>query len=238
MESSKDRKGALERILKSPEFAPHIVAEKVLPPFEGSFAPFPEDLDPLLREALKSRGIEQLYTHQREVWEEVQGGRHSLVITPTASGKTLCYNLPVLHCLMGDEKARALYLFPTKALSQDQQSELNELLGARAESPGTIPLKVATYDGDTPESLRVSARDTGRIIISNPDMLHAGVLPNHPKWIKFFFNLKYIVVDEAHAYRGVLGSHVADLIRRLKRVAAFYGSRPQFILCSATIGNP
>jgi DEAD/DEAH box helicase domain-containing protein len=148
----------------------------------------------------------------------------------------------VLDTLIRDEKARALYLFPTKALSQDQQSELNELVQGdpRAEggAQGAIPIRIATYDGDTPESLRVSARDTGRIIISNPDMLHAGILPNHPKWIKFFSNLKFIVIDEAHAYRGVLGSHVADLIRRLKRVAAFYGSKPLFILCSATIGNP
>jgi DEAD/DEAH box helicase domain-containing protein len=155
-----------------------------------------------------------------------------VVVTPTASGKTLCYNLPTLQALLRDEKARALYLFPTKALSQDQQSELNGLVC------GEIPIKVSTYDGDTPESLRVAARDTGRSIISNPDMLHAGILPNHPRWIRFFSNLKYIVSDEAHAYRGVLGSHVAEVLRRLRRVCAFYGSNPRFILCSATIANP
>ena len=223
---------ALKKILLSPEFSQNIVVERLLPASEGSFAPFPSELDERIAEALRNRGINQVYTHQREVWENVKQGRHTVVVTPTASGKTLCYNLPALDSLIRDEKARALYLFPTKALSQDQQSELNEVVGE------AMPIKVATYDGDTPESLRVSARDTGRIIISNPDMLHAGILPNHPKWIKFFSNLKFIVVDEAHAYRGVLGSHVADLIRRLKRVAAFYGSKPIFILCSATIGNP
>jgi len=232
----------LRKILSSPEFAPNIVVEKLLPASEGSFAPFPADLDSRIVSSLRNRGVAQIYTHQAEVWENVKKGLNTVVVTPTASGKTLCYNLPVLDTLIRDEKARALYLFPTKALSQDQQSELNELvqgnLQAGNSGQGAIPIKIATYDGDTPDSLRVSARDTGRIIISNPDMLHAGILPNHPKWIRFFSNLKFIVIDEAHAYRGVLGSHVADLIRRLKRVAAFYGSRPVFILCSATIGNP
>ena len=234
-----DSRKALEDILSSPEFAPNIMMEKLLPASDGKFAPFPKDLFPAIGEALRKRGISQIYTHQADVWENVKKGLHTVVVTPTASGKTLCYNLPVLDTLLRDEKARALYLFPTKALSQDQQSELNELVGPdNTASADAIPIKVTTYDGDTPESLRVSARDTGRIIISNPDMLHAGILPNHPKWIKFFSCLKYIVIDEAHAYRGVLGSHVADLIRRLKRVAAFYGSKPVFILCSATIGNP
>jgi len=243
----------LRKILSSPEFALNIVEERLIPSSEGSFVPFPTDLEPRIAEALRCRGISAIYTHQGEVWENVKKGRHTVVVTPTASGKTLCYNLPVLDALLRDDKARALYLFPTKALSQDQQSELNELVGSQSkeknekkpdirdqipENTSPVPIKVATYDGDTPESLRVSSRDTGRIIISNPDMLHAGILPNHPKWIKFFSNLKFIVIDEAHAYRGVLGSHVADLIRRLKRVAAFYGSHPVFILCSATIGNP
>ncbi|AEF80999.1 DEAD/DEAH box helicase [Leadbettera azotonutricia] len=231
-----DSPQALENILKDPSFAPNIVVERLLQATEGSFAPFPQDVEPRIAEACKARGIDRIYTHQAEVWANVKKGRHTVVVTPTASGKTLCYNLPVLDALLRDDKARALYLFPTKALSQDQQSELNELVGAQGED--AIPVKVSTYDGDTPDSLRVAARDTGRIIISNPDMLHAGILPNHPKWIKFFSNLKYIVIDEAHAYRGVLGSHVADLIRRLKRIASFYGSRPVFILCSATIGNP
>ena len=226
----------LEKILRDPAFAPFIVEERVLEASAGETVPFPADLDPALAAALRSRGIAEIYTHQGEVWEQVRRGRNVVVVTPTASGKTLCYNLPVLHTLLGDERARALYLFPTKALSQDQQAELNEIVSALA--PKARPVKVSTYDGDTPDSLRIAARDGGRIIISNPDMLHAGILPNHPKWIKFFSALAYVVIDEAHAYRGVLGSHVADLIRRLRRVAAFYGAAPQFILCSATIANP
>ena len=230
-----DNLPALEKILNNPEFAPHIIMQKRIPACDGNYVPFPADMDGRLNAAMKNRGITQIYTHQGEVWENVRKGRHTVVVTPTASGKTLCYNMPVLDALLNDDKARALYLFPTKALSQDQQAELNELAG---KDGGAVPVKIATYDGDTPGSLRVSARDTGRIIISNPDMLHSGILPNHPKWIKFFSNLKYVVIDEAHAYRGVMGSHVADLIRRLKRITAFYGSKPIFILCSATIGNP
>jgi DEAD/DEAH box helicase domain-containing protein len=231
---------ALEKILSDPSFAPNIVMQRILEATDGSYAPFPAGLDSRIAENLKNRGIDRVYTHQAAVWETLKQGRNVVVVTPTASGKTLCYNLPTLDTLLKDEQARALYLFPTKALSQDQQSELGELVGHQKEGSGggVIPIKVATYDGDTPESLRVSARDSGRIIISNPDMLHAGILPNHPKWIRFFSNLKYVVIDEAHAYRGVLGSHVAEVVRRLKRIAAFYGSKPLFILCSATIANP
>ncbi|MCL2044705.1 MAG: DEAD/DEAH box helicase [Treponema sp.] len=220
-------------ILESPDFAPNIVVNRLLPAQAGMCVPFPAGLDGRITAALHRKGINSLYTHQAEVWEQAREGKNVVVVTPTASGKTLCYNLPCLQALLADESARCLYLFPTKALSQDQQSELNETVEG-----GNFGIKVTTYDGDTPESLRVSARDTGRIIISNPDMLHAGILPNHPKWIKFFSRLKFIVIDEAHAYRGVLGSHVANIIRRLRRVTAFYGASPQFILCSATIGNP
>ncbi|MDR1318621.1 MAG: DEAD/DEAH box helicase [Treponema sp.] len=228
----------LEKILESPEFAPNIVVNRLLPAAEGAYVPFPEDLDPRIAASLRRRGIDRLYTHQAAVWEQVRAGKNVVVVTPTASGKTLCYNLPSLEALLEDENSRCLYLFPTKALSQDQQSELNEIVGSEAGGFPGLPVKISTYDGDTPGSLRMSARDTGRIIISNPDMLHAGILPNHPKWIKFFSRLKYVVIDEAHAYRGVLGSHVANVIRRLRRIAAFYGALPQFILCSATIGNP
>ncbi|MDR0442310.1 MAG: DEAD/DEAH box helicase [Treponema sp.] len=226
---------SLERLLESPDFAPHIIVNRLLPAEEGIFAPFPQGLDDRITKALNRREIDRLYIHQAEVWERAREGKNVVVVTPTASGKTLCYNLPCLHALLTDENARCLYLFPTKALSQDQQSELNEIVGSDSDA---LNIKVSTYDGDTPESLRVSARDTGRIIVSNPDMLHSGILPNHPKWITFFSRLKFIVIDEAHAYRGVMGSHVANVIRRLRRIAAFYGAKPQFILCSATIGNP
>ena len=155
------------------------------------------------------------------------------MVTPTASGKTLSYNLPVLQRLLADPEARGLYLFPTKALSQDQQSALNEIVLA-----SEVGIKISTYDGDTPSSVRVSARDGGRIIISNPDMLHSGILPNHPKWIRFFSSLSFVVIDEVHTYRGVFGSHMTNVVRRLKRIARFYGSDPVFICCSATIGNP
>ncbi|MDR0600304.1 MAG: DEAD/DEAH box helicase [Treponema sp.] len=249
---------ALEDIIASPAFAPNIVVNRLIPAAAGVYIPFPPGLDSRVAAALQNRGIHRLYTHQGEVWEKARGGRNVVVVTPTASGKTLCYNLPVLQALLEDPEGRALYLFPTKALSQDQQAALNEIAGARdpaaagpsGAAPGNgepeaapgdflgLPIKVVTYDGDTPGSLRIAARDTGRIVISNPDMLHAGILPNHPKWIKFFSRLKFVVIDEAHTYRGVLGSHVANVIRRLKRVAAFYGARPAFILCSATIGNP
>jgi len=224
----------LDELLSSPDFSSNIVINRLLPKEEGIFSPFPQDLNEKIVKTLNKRGINQLYIHQLDVWRLSREGKNVVVVTPTASGKTLCYNLPCLDALLSDENSRCLYLFPTKALSQDQQAELNEVTGG-AEG---LNIKVSTYDGDTPDSLRISARDSGRIIISNPDMLHAGILPNHPKWIKFFSHLKYIVIDEAHAYRGVMGSHVANVIRRLRRVAAFYGAKPQFILCSATIANP
>jgi DEAD/DEAH box helicase domain-containing protein len=230
-----DTRKNLEQLLESPEFAPNIVVNRLLPAQEGVYEDFPKDLDPRVIEAFKNRGIDRIYSHQAEVWRLAKKGKNVVVVTPTASGKTLCYNLPCLHELLTDENSRCLYLFPTKALSQDQQAELNEIVGGEK---GGLDVKIATYDGDTPDSLRISARDKGRIIISNPDMLHAGILPNHTKWIKFFSRLKYIVIDEAHAYRGVMGSHVANVLRRLRRVAEFYGSKPQFILCSATIANP
>ena len=204
-----------------------------IPPREGSYAPLPGDLNPQVARSLVDRGISRLYTHQVASYEAGRAGKHFVVVTPTASGKTLCYNLPVLQSILEHPESRALYLFPTKALSQDQQFELNESVMA-----GDLPVKIVTYDGDTPVSLRVSARDTGQIVISNPDMLHAGILPNHPKWIKFLRNLRYVVIDEVHTYRGIFGSHLTNLVRRLKRVAAFYGSYPTFICCSATIGNP
>jgi DEAD/DEAH box helicase domain-containing protein len=223
----------LEAVLA--EFAPFIAEDRLIPAAQARYADFPAGLDGRLAAALRKRGIERIYTHQAEVFEHAAAGRNVVVVTPTASGKTLCYNLPVLQTLLADEKARALYMFPTKALSQDQQAALGELLFQDGDG---LPVRAATYDGDTPDSLRAAAREKGRVIISNPDMLHQGILPNHTKWIKFFSCLKFVVIDEAHAYRGIFGSHTANVIRRLKRVAAFYGSFPRFILCSATIANP
>ncbi|TFH04911.1 MAG: DEAD/DEAH box helicase, partial [Spirochaetales bacterium] len=204
-----------------------------IPARDGEYAPLPGELHPELRAALTQRGIDRLYTHQADAYAAARAGKHFVVVTPTASGKTLCYNLPVLQSIIDQPESRALYLFPTKALSQDQQSELNESVQI-----GNLSVKIVTYDGDTPASLRISARDKGQIVISNPDMLHAGILPNHPKWIKFLRNLRYIVIDEIHTYRGIFGSHLTNVIRRLRRVAAFYGSAPTIICCSATIGNP
>ncbi|NCT68478.1 MAG: DEAD/DEAH box helicase [Rhodanobacteraceae bacterium] len=193
---------------------------------------FPPELSPELREALERRGIGRLYSHQREAWDHVQAGEHVVVVTPTASGKTLCYNLPVLEAVRA-AKAKALYLFPTKALAQDQVAELLELNAA-----GALGVRAYTFDGDTPADARQAIRVKGDIVVSNPDMLHQAILPHHTKWAQFFESLRYVVIDEVHTYRGVFGSHVANVIRRLRRVCAFYGVSPTFILCSATIGNP
>jgi len=223
----------LNGLLSDRSFSECVTYYRTLPPAEPAYAEFPPELHERLVEALRSRGITRLYSHQYESYTAVRAGNNIVVVTPTASGKTLCYNLPVMQDLLQSEDARALYLFPTKALSQDQQAELNEIvLGA------DLGIKICTYDGDTPASIRVAARDSGRIVISNPDMLHTGILPNHPRWIKFLASLKYVVIDEIHTYRGVFGSHMANLVRRLKRILAFYGAEPVFICCSATIGNP
>ena len=195
----------------------------------GVFADFPEAMAPALVQSLASRGIRQLYSHQALSFQHASAGRNVVVVTPTASGKTLCYNLPVLQVLAADPSARALYLFPTKALAEDQLAGLNEFGG---------DLKAFTYDGDTPQDARRAIRERANVILTNPDMLHAGILPHHTKWAKAFENLRYIVIDELHTYRGVYGSHLANVLRRLKRVCEFYGSTPQFICCSATIANP
>ena len=223
----------IEQMLNDPELINCFSRIERLPPKDPEYSDLPGELDSRLSAALCERGVERLYSHQREAWDLARSGKDFVVVTPTASGKTLCYNLPVAQAMLDDPEARALYLFPTKALSQDQQAELNALIGA-----GSLPVKAATYDGDTPQSVRAAARESARIVITNPDMLHSGVMPNHAKWIRFFTGLRYIVVDEMHAYRGVFGSHVANVFRRLLRIAAFYGSKPSFILCSATIGNP
>jgi DEAD/DEAH box helicase domain-containing protein len=209
-----------------------ITAELVLPASEARHADFPEGLAPALRAALNARGIARLYSHQREAWEQISAGRHTVVVTPTASGKTLCYNLPVLNAAIRN-KTKALYLFPTKALSQDQVAEILDLNQA-----GGLAVRAYTFDGDTPGDARKAVRSKGDIVVSNPDMLHQGILPHHTKWAQFFENLGYVVIDEMHTYRGVFGSHMANLIRRLRRVCAFYGTNPVFIFCSATIANP
>ena len=210
-----------------------ITAVKHIPAQEGRFAEYPPGVHPGLLAALKQKGYQKLYSHQRSSWEVLQGGGHIVVVTPTASGKTLCYNLPVLNAILNDPASRAIYLFPTKALAQDQRAELDEVIGLLPEG-----VRIHTYDGDTPQDARKAIRSIGQIILTNPDMLHAGILPHHTKWINLFKNLKYVVVDELHNYRGIFGSHLANVLRRLKRVARFYGASPQFVLCTATIANP
>ena len=223
----------VKTIKNDSDFKQNITHWETIKAKEGTYTDFPDDVEPVLKNIYEERGITRLYSHQRQCYDNVSKGLNTVVVTPTASGKTLCYNLPVINELLKSPEARALYLFPTKALSQDQQAEINEVI-----EPAGLPVKAVTYDGDTPASIRVAARDGGRIIITNPDMLHTGIMPNHPKWIKFLSNIKFIVIDEVHIYRGVFGSHVTNVIRRLKRICRFYGSDPLFICCSATIGNP
>lgn len=204
----------------------------VIPGREGRYEELPADLPPALAAALRARGIGRLYSHQAEAWTATQASKHLAIVTPTASGKSLCYTMPVVASALS-RKGKALYLFPTKALAQDQVAELLDLSRA-----GDLGLKAFTFDGDTPGDARQAIRLHGDIVVSNPDMLHQAILPHHTKWAQFFENLHYVVIDEVHTYRGVFGSHVANVLRRLKRVCAFYGADPQFILCSATIGNP
>lgn len=226
------RDGALLSARLEKRYADRITGSFTIPGREGAFAPIPDDVPAPLRAALQARGIDQLYAHQAQAWTAAQQGRHVVIATPTASGKSLCYTLPVVSAAM-QGNAKALYLFPTKALAQDQVAELLELNKA-----GELGVKAFTFDGDTPGDARQAIRLHGDIVVSNPDMLHQGILPHHTKWAQFFENLRYVVIDEIHTYRGVFGSHVADVLRRLKRICAFYGVQPQFILCSATIGNP
>jgi DEAD/DEAH box helicase domain-containing protein len=204
-----------------------------IPARAAELVPMPADLEPRLVQVLEGRGIRQLYSHQAEAFRLASESKNLVVVTPTASGKTLCYNLPILDTLVRNPDARALYLFPTKALSQDQLTELNRFSDELGDDVRTF-----TYDGDTPQDARKSIRARGNLVITNPDMLHAGILPHHTKWERLFENLKYVVIDELHYYRGVFGSHLANVLRRLKRIARFYGSRPQFICASATIANP
>jgi DEAD/DEAH box helicase domain-containing protein len=214
-----------------------VTAVRVLPARPADYAPVPSGVDPLLVEVLSGRGIEQLYTHQAAAITHALAGRHVVVTTPTASGKTLCYNAPVLSTILRDASARALYLFPTKALAQDQLAELHDL-AERLAARDAGPVGVFTYDGDTPQDARKAIRTRAHVVLSNPDMLHSGVLPHHPRWAKLFENLRYVVIDELHAYRGVFGSHLTNVLRRLQRICRHYGSAPTFICSSATIANP
>ena len=216
-----------------PRFMENVTEWRVLPAREAKYAPFPQELDARIVQVLKARGIERLYTHQRQALDCALAGRDFVVVTPTASGKTLCYNLPVLNAILKDDAARALYLFPTKALSSDQVAELYSMVEALG-----ADIKAFTYDGDTPASARTAIRQAGHVVVTNPDMLHQGILPHHTKWVRLFENLKYVVIDEIHAYRGVFGSNLANVLRRLERICAFYGAHPTFICCSATIHNP
>lgn len=199
----------------------------------GQFEDIPEEVPAAIRKVLEQRGIRQLYAHQAAAYRVLKQGSHIAVVTPTASGKTLCYNLAVLDRLAADPEARAIYLFPTKALAEDQLHEFHSIVEAMGAG-----VRAFTYDGDTPQDARKQIRERANVVLTNPDMLHAGVLPHHTKWSKLFENLRYVVIDELHTYRGVFGSHLANVIRRLKRICAFYGSTPQFICCSATIANP
>lgn len=223
----------LGQLKNTPSFMENVTHWEILPAKEAVYEAFPDAIDARIPAVLANRGIYRLYSHQREAFDSALAGKDICVVTPTASGKTMCYNLPVLNAILQNPDARALYLFPTKALSADQVSELYELIEAMG-----VDVKTYTYDGDTPAAARRQVRQAGHIVVTNPDMLHSGILPHHTKWVKLFENLRYIVIDEIHAYRGVFGSNLSNVIRRLMRLCRFYGSNPQFICCSATIANP
>jgi len=210
-----------------------LTALRHFPAREAQWADFPAWVRPDLASAYAAKGIRRLYTHQAAAAEAVHAGKNVVIVTPTASGKTLCYNLPVLNEVLDNSDARALYLFPTKALAQDQLAELHDLNQRLDDRFG-----VFTYDGDTPADARKAIREKSHIVLTNPDMLHTGILPHHTRWTRLFENLRYIVIDELHTYRGVFGSHLCNVLRRLRRIARFYGRDPQFICCSATIANP
>jgi len=223
----------LGRIKNNRRFLENVTALEHLPESPGSYASYPAWVHPRLKAILSREGIERLYSHQAEAIELIRNDKDVVLVTPTASGKTLCYNLPVLQRILEEPDTRALYLFPTKALAQDQMHEVHSLITALA-----AEIRTYTYDGDTPDDARQAIRKQGHIVITNPDMLHTGILPHHTKWQKLFANLQYVVVDELHVYRGVFGSHLTNILRRLKRICRFYGTDPVFVCCSATVANP
>lgn len=223
----------LSSLRRNHDFMDQVVAWERFPERSASSAPFPVDIPESLGQALRRRGITQLYTHQLAAISAVSAGSDVVIATATASGKSLCYTIPVISRLLADPTARALYLFPTKALAHDQLAETQAMIAA-----GDLPLKAHGYDGDTPQGKRRQVRQSPGIIFSNPDMLHTGILPYHPGWRDLLGNLQFVILDEIHTYRGVFGSHVANVVRRLRRLCHFYGSSPLFICCSATIANP
>ena len=223
----------LDSLRVNKDFMSQVVSWNRLPARPAETVTMPDFLDPRLVKALESREISSLYTHQHTAILAAAAGHNVVVSTATASGKSLCYTVPVVNQLLADPSARALYLFPTKALAHDQLSETQELIKSV-----TLPLEVHAYDGDTPKSQRTTVRRAGGILISNPDMLHAGILPQHTSWRSLFTALRIVVLDEIHVYRGVFGSHVSNVLRRLRRICHFYGADPIFICCSATIANP
>jgi len=210
----------LDLIRSDPDMIANITHWQKIPEQEAQYADYPDAIHSELIQILQKRGIQKLFTHQASSIESILKKKNVVVVTPTASGKTLCYNVPVLNSLIDNPESRALYLFPTKALSQDQLDELYSISSALNRN-----IKTYTFDGDTPASARKAIRSAGHIVITNPDMLHQGILPHHTKWIKLFENLKYVVIDEVHHYRGVFGSHLANIIRRLKRICKFYMNR-------------
>ena len=230
---NKTVESVLGELRNDPRFVSCVTAWHHFPPTPGDYSDIPDELHPLLKQALANKGLNSLYTHQREAYDRVTQGENICVVTPTASGKTMCYNLPVLDAILKDPNSRALYLFPTKALAQDQLAEIEDMCRA-----GGFSIKSFTFDGDTPNSKRRLAKQVGQVIITNPDMCHQAILPHHTTWARLFKSLKYVVIDEMHNYRGVFGSHVANVLRRLIRICEFYGTSPQFILASATIANP
>ncbi|MDR1944217.1 MAG: DEAD/DEAH box helicase [Synergistaceae bacterium] len=223
----------VRKLLEWVESLPGDVTEhRTIPATPPKTAGWPA-IDPGLIAAMQKRGIKELYTHQSRAIAIASSGRDCVVVTPTASGKTICYNIPVLNTIINSPSSRAVYLFPTKALAQDQLSELYELV-----EDMRLDVRTFTYDGDTPGDARAKVRNAGHIVITNPDMLHTGILPHHTKWKNLFENLRYVIIDELHSYRGIFGSHFALILQRLARICDFYGSKPTFICCSATIANP
>ncbi|MDR6998114.1 DEAD/DEAH box helicase [Neobacillus niacini] len=233
MKLKKSLQEIISELKTNEQFKENIVIWRTIEEKPAQTVSLPETLHPVLGQALNSKGIQELYTHQYAAYKSIMAGRSVVAVTPTASGKTLCYNLPVLQTILQNPNARALYMFPTKALAQDQKSEINEIIQAAG-----VDINSYTYDGDTPATIRQRVRKAGHVVITNPDMLHSAILPHHTKWVSLFENLKFVVIDELHTYRGVFGSHVANVIRRLKRICQYYGSNPVFICTSATIANP